>query len=202
VKVEKVVADPLYLSLWFNHAELVEILPRGLGVMRQFPFSTKAGGIGYLAIHPVSWGEATVLEQRFNPGLPPEHAVLVASDLLHEDYAYVFEGAWDLWMRQEEEWVLRPSVVKFIVHGENFEEGIAEQEGQIQVDFGFDAPFLQEDEPLSREGEQKIRANLKKLVEFAIKAEKASGSSRRLMWSESEDADLAQKLIARLQNVQ
>ena len=195
-------ADPLFLSLWFADAELVEILPRALGVMRQFPFSPKTGGVTYLAIHPVSWGEATVLEQRFNPGLPAEHAVLVASDLLHEDYAYVFEAAWDLWVQTENQWILRPSLVKFIVHGENFEDGIAEQEGQIQVDFGFDAPFLQENQPLTAEGEQKIRANLKKLVEFAIKAEKASGASRRLMWSESEEADLAQKLIARLQNVQ
>ncbi len=195
-------ADPLYLSLWFADAELVEILPRALGVMRQFPFSEKTGGVTYLAIHPVSWGEATVLEQRFNPGVPPEHAVLIASDLLHEDYAYFFEAAWDLWVKDDEEWVLRPSLVKFIVHGENFEDGIAGHEGQVQVDFGFDAPFLHEDEPVTAEGEQKVRANLKKLVEFAIKAEKASGASRRLMWSESEEADLAQKLLARLQNVQ
>jgi hypothetical protein len=198
------VADPLYLSLWFTDFELVEILPRALSVMRQFPFSAQPAGITYLAIHPVSWGEPTILEQRFNPGVPPEHAVLIASDLLHEDYAYVFEAAWDLWVMDEEQkqWTLRPSAVEFLVHGENFEDGIAEQEGHIQIDFGFNSPFLADDRPLTAGDEQKIRANLKKLVEFAIKAEKTSGASRRLVWSESKDADLAQKLIARLQKAQ
>lgn len=197
-------ADPLYLSLWFTDFELVEILPRALAVMRQFPFSAQPAGVTYLAIHPVSWGEPTILEQRFNPGVPPEHAVLIASDLLHEDYAYVFEAAWDLWVMDEDQkqWTLRPCLVKFLVHGENFEDGIAEQEGHIQIDFGLDSPFLADDQPLTAEDEQKIRPNLKKLVEFAIKAEKTSGASRRLVWSESEEADLAQKLIARLQKVQ
>ncbi len=194
-------ADSLYLSLWFTDVELVELLPRALSVMRQFPFSAKQSGITYLAIHPVSWGEATVLEQRFNPAVPPEHAVLLASDLLHEDYAYVFEAAWDLWIldQKEKQWVLKPWLVKFLVYGDNFEDGVSQQEGHIQVDFGFDSPFLQEDRPRRREDEEKLRVNLRKLVEFAVRAEKASTPSRRLLWSESEEADLAQKLIARLQ---
>ena len=65
-------ADPLYLSLWFPHFETIEILPRAVSVIKRFPFSTQRPGITYLALHPVSWGEATVLEQRFNPGIPPE----------------------------------------------------------------------------------------------------------------------------------
>ncbi len=195
--------DSLYLSLWFSDAELVEILPRALSVMRQFPFSAKEPGIAYLAIHPVSWGEATVLEQRFNPGVPPEHAILLASDLLHEDYAYAFEAAWDLWVfdEKQKQWTSKPSLVKFLVYGENFEDGISEQEGQVMVDFGFDSPFLQDDRSLKLEDEdeEKLRVNLRKLVEFGVRAEKASTPNRRLLWSESEDVDLARKLIARLQ---
>jgi len=195
--------DSLYLSLWFSDAELVEILPRALSVMRQFPFSEKEPGITYLAIHPVSWGEATVLEQRFNPGVPPEHAILLASDLLHEDYAYAFEAAWDLWVfdEKQKQWTSKPSLVKFLVYGENFEDGISEQEGQVMVDFGFDSPFLQDDRSLKLEDEdeEKLRVNLRKLVEFGVRAEKASTPNRRLLWSESEDVDLARKLIARLQ---
>ena len=30
------------------------------------------------------------------PGVSAEEAVLIASDLLHEDYAYMFEAFWDL----------------------------------------------------------------------------------------------------------
>ena len=39
--------------------------------------------------------------------------MLIASDLLHEDYAYMFEAFWDLWVVAENgEWNLRPSPVK------------------------------------------------------------------------------------------
>jgi hypothetical protein len=38
------------------------------------------------------------------------------------------------------------------------------------------------------------------LIDFTTKAEKTSGASARLLWSESEE-NLAQKLIARLQKV-
>ena len=196
-------ADPLYLSLWFPNFDVEDMLPRALSVMRQFPFSAQQPGISYVALHPVSWNEATVLEQRFNPGISPEQAVLIASDLLHEDYAYVFEAAWDLWLLSEEqrEWLSKPSVVRFVAHGKEFEEGIYQQEGHIEVDFGLDLPFLQEEIELTPEAESQVRANVQKLVDFTMKAEKSSGASGRLLWSESEE-NLAQKLIARLQKVQ
>jgi hypothetical protein len=195
------VADPLYLSLWFSSSDIEEVLALTLSALRQFPFSAQHPGVSYLAVHPVSWGEATVLEQRFNPGVNPEQAVLLASDLLHEDYAYVFEATWDLWVpdKDQKEWTIKPSLVKFLVHGANFEDGAAEQDGQIQVDLGFDTPFIQEEVSLTPVSEEKIKANLKKLIDFAVKAEKATSASRRLLWSESEEADLAQRLIARLQ---
>lgn len=196
-------ADSLYLSLWFPNFELEDMLPRALSVMRQFPFSAERPGVSYVALHPVSWEEPTILEQRFHPGVPPEQAVLYAADLLHEDYAYVFEAAWDLWVfsAEQKQWVRQPSLVKFLVHGEGFDAETYRQDGHIQVDFGFDAPFLQEDVDLTPEGETQVRANVQKLVEFTTKAEKSSQANSRLLWSESEE-NLAQKLIARLQKVQ
>jgi hypothetical protein len=196
-------ADPLYLSLWFPNFDVEDMLPRALSVMRQFPFSGQQPGISYVALHPVSWNEATVLEQRFNPGITPEQAILIASNLLHEDYAYVFEAAWDLWLFNDErrEWLSRPSLVRLVVHGREFEDGVYQQEGHIEVDFGLDSPFLQEEIELTLEAESQVRANVQKLVEFTMKAEKSSGASGRLLWSESEE-NLAQKLIARLQKVQ
>ena len=178
------------------------MLPRALAVMRQFPFSAQQPGITYLALHPVSWNEPTILEQRFRPGIPAEEAVVIASDLLHEDYAYMFEAYWDLWIVGEnDEWTLQASQVKFLVHGTEFNDGVYEREGHIQVDLGFDAPFLQEDVPLTIEAAARVRANVQKLVEFTSKIEKSSGANARLLWSES-DQNFAQKLIARLQRVQ
>jgi hypothetical protein len=197
------VADSLFLSLWFPGFELDEMLPRALAVMRQFPFSAQQPGVSYVAVHPVSWNEPTLLEQRFRPGVPPEQAVLFASDLLHEDYAYLFEAFWDLWILSEDQrtWSLQPSEVKFLVHGVEFEAGAYRQDGHVQVDFGIDSPFLQDDVQLTSEAETRIRDNVQKLVDFTNKAEKSSGASGRLLWSESEE-NFAQKLIARLQKVQ
>ena len=196
-------ADPLYLSLWFPNLELDELLPRTLAVMQQFPFSVTQPGITYLSLHPVSWNEATVLEQRFSPGVAFEQAILTASDLLHDDYAYSFEAAWDLWIPSSDnkQWIQQPSPVKFIAFGPEFDDRVYEQEGHVQIDFGFDSPFLQEEVRLTSEAEDKIRSNVQKLIEFTTKVEKNSGASARLLWSESEE-NLAQKLISRLQKVQ
>jgi hypothetical protein len=197
------VADSLYLSLWFPSFELDEMLPRALAVMRQFPFSARQPGINYLALYPVSWNEPTVFEQRLSPGVPPDEAALLASDLLHEDYAYLFEAFWDLWIysRERQEWTQEPSLVKILIHGVEFEEAAYQQEGHIQVDFGIDLPFLQDEVQLTAEAETRVRDNVQKLVDFTNKAEKSSGASGRLLWSESEE-NFAQKLIARLQKVQ
>ena len=194
--------DPLYLSLWFPHFDTTEILPRTLSVMRQFPFSKQRPGITYLALHPVSWGEPTILEQRFNPGVAPEEAILVAQDLLHPDYAFAFDAYWDLWTpaQNQVQWTRLPSPVKFIAHGMEFEHPEAEV-GDIQVDLGLDESFLYDNLQLTPAQEGYLRENVTQLVAFTAAVEKNSGSSARLLWSESEE-NLAQKLITRLQRVQ
>jgi hypothetical protein len=196
-------ADPLYLSLWFPNLQLDDALPRALTVMRQFPFSTQYPGVNYIAIQPVSWSEPSILEQRFNPGIAPEQAVLVAADLLHEDYAYLFEASWDLWFASDDgqESTQHPAGVKFIVHAPDFDEGVYEQDGHIKIEFGLDSPFLQEEVEMTSEAESRVKSNVKKLVDFTNNLEKNSGVNARLLWSESEE-NIAQKLISRLQKVQ
>ncbi len=196
-------SDPLYLSLWFSDFSGPEMLPHAFAVLQQFPFSAQRPGISYFALHPVSWNEATVLERRFPAGIDPGEATLIAAELVHEDYSYVFEAYWDLWIpdASNEKWVLEPAIVKFIVQGEEFDEGAYQHTGHIEVDFGPDSYFLQPETPLSEQTRDKIRENVAKLVEFSKNVEQNSGTKARLLWSESEES-LAQKLIARLQKVQ
>jgi hypothetical protein len=196
-------ADPLYLSLWFADFSGPEMLPHILAVLQQFPFSGLRPGITYIAVQPVSFNEATVLERRFSPGITAEEAVTITADLVHDDYAYIFDAYWDLWTADDAgaQWRLVPALVKFIVQGEDFDEGVQQQTGHIQVDFGLDSPFLQETVALTDETQAKVRDNVAKLVEFTVKAEKNTRANARLLWSESEE-NLAQKLIARLQRVQ
>jgi hypothetical protein len=195
-------ADSLYLSLWFPTFELSEILPRTVRVLHQLPFSPVRPGVTYAAVHPVSWAEPTILERRFVPGIPPEQAAGVVDELLHDDYAYVFESYWDLWTppENEQQWILQPLLVRTIAHGLEFEENAAAASGHIQIDFGLDAHFLHEELASNLDAEKHVRSNVQRLVEFTAKVEKNSGATGRLLLSESEE-NLAQKLISRLQKI-
>lgn len=195
-------ADPLYLSLWFSDFNGPAMLPHVLAVLQQFPLSEQRPGITYVSVQPVSWNEASVLEHRFSPGIRPEEALVVAADLIHDDYAYTFDAYWDLWVPDESgHWSVVPSPVKFIVQAEEFEDGAQQETGHIQIDFGLDSLFVQETVALTDEAQAKLRENLGKLIEFTKKVEQNTRATSRRLWSESEES-LPQKLIARLQKVQ
>jgi len=195
-------ADILFYSLWYTDFEMIEMLPHALRALQQFVPSKALPGISHIAVHPISWNEPTILEQHYRPGVSPEAAIVVAADLLHEDYAYAFESNWDLWSPQPNgEWTQQPTPVRFIVRGEEFEEGEAQTQGEIQVDFGLDVPFLHEELDLTAELESRVRANVQMLVDFIHRVETNAGTATRLLWSEAGE-NLAQKLIGRLQKVQ
>jgi len=194
--------DPLYLSLWFPDFSGPAMLPHMLSVLKQFPFSEQRPGVTYVAVQPVSWTEASVLEQRFSPGITPEEAVVVAADLVHDDYAYIFDVHWDMWtVDATRKWTLAPSEVNVIAQGEEFEDGVQQETGHIEVDFGLDSLFVQEGVELTEESQARIRENVLRLIEFTKKIETNSRASSRRLWSESDES-LPQKLIARLQRVQ
>src|SRR5947209_18259180 len=195
-------ADPLYLSLWFPAFSEPEMLPRTLSVMREFPFSPGHPGIGYMAVHAISFSESPVFEQTFDDHVDPAETIKLASEFVHDDHAFEFEAVWDLWVpgEQYDTWVQQPRPVKFFTFGTRFEDGAAEQRGHIEVDFGLDFPFLGEGVELAEIGEQRIRQNVEQLIAFTNAVEKNAGIRARLLWSESEE-NLAQKLVSRLQRV-
>lgn len=193
--------DPLNLSLWFSDFSGPAMVPHIHAVLRQFGFSERRPGVTYVAVQPVSWNEASVLERRFSPGIPPEDALVVAGDLIHDDYAYLFEAYWDLWVPDESgQWNLVPSLVTFIAHGEQFDEETHHEAGHMQIDFGLDSLFVQENVALTDETRARMRDNVLKLIEFTKNIETKTRATSRRLWSES-DQNLPQKLIARLQKV-
>ena len=162
-------------------------------------------GITYLSVHPVSWSEPTVLERRFDPGISPEEAAEVAKEFAHDDFAFVFEAFWDLWVPNEDE------------HGEsgckgrspcaswftacNSTKAFTPRTATSKCDFGLDTAFVYEEREISPFIEKHLRSNIAKLVAFSAAVEKNCGVSGRVLWSESEE-NLAQKLIAKLQQTQ
>lgn len=199
--------DPLYLSLWFTDFEGPAMLPHLMAVLQQFPFSDHRPGIASIVVQPVSWNEASILERRFPEGIAPEEAMVVAADLIHDDYAYVFEAYWDLWTPDDDakgknsDWRLVPSPVRITAQGEEFDDGAHQESGHVLMDLGLDSLFVPDNIDLTDEAQAKIRANVAKLIEFAKRIETKTRAASRRLWSESEE-NLAQKLIARLQKVQ
>ena len=198
-------ADRLYLSLWFPSFGETEMMPRALSVLKQFPFSVSHPGVGYLAVHGISWNEPPVFEQMFDSRVTPEQAVEFAAEHVHSDHAYQFEALWDLWTPEmggglDTTWRLTSQPVTFLIHGADFEDQIFEEHGHIEIDFGLDTPFLHEELELDQTSEERVKANVQKLVAFTSAVETHSGITGRVLWSDS-DENLVQKLIARLQKV-
>jgi hypothetical protein len=94
-------------------------------------------------------------------------------------------------------WVQGTRLVRVIGFGPLFDEGSYEQEGHIRIDFGYDAPFLEEEAELDSVAARHIEENVRQLVDLTAGAEKASGATARLLWSELGES-LAQRLAARL----
>ena len=162
------------------------------------------------------------LEPGEAPGVEPRLAVEEAMELLHEDYAYEFQIGWNLWeletgpggrsasagvaavaedeseaTKLDARWARGPRLVRVTGYGPLFDEGTYEQDGHIRIDFGSDAPFLEEDVDLSEVGARHVAENVRQLVELTAAVEKASGATARLLWSEL-GVSLAQRLASRL----
>ncbi len=162
---------------------------------------------------------AGLIEPGQVPGAEPRMAVEEATELLHEDYAYEFQIGWNLWeletgpqittaatdsdqeagklAKLDARWARGPKLVRVTGYGPLFDEGAYEQDGHIRIDFGSDAPFLEEDVDLSEVGARHIAENVRQLVELTAGVEKASGATARLLWSELGES-LAKRLAARL----
>ncbi len=170
------------------------------------------------AAYPISWHEAPVYARVYDAeesdAATPEHAVLEALELLHDDFAYEFEVKWDLWIPESADgdpaeatgahldtlWKEEARTVRVTGYGPEFDEAAYEQNGHIRVDFGTDTPFLLEEVTLDREAAQYVQRNIQKLIDFTHGVQKL-GISSRLLWSESGES-LAEKLIGRLQQLQ
>ncbi len=160
-------------------------------------------------------------------GAEPRAAVEEALELLHDDYAYEFQIGWSLWevespgknagpstalrsaqddnfsgaqddkLNLEARWVREPRLVRVTGYGPLFDDGAYEADGHIRVDFGPDAPFLEEGVELDSVAARHVEENVRQLVELTAAVEKASGATARLLWSELGES-LAQRLAARL----
>ena len=211
-------SDALYLSLWYPNLRLAALGDKLVAVLSAFPAHGGEPGVNAATVWPIAWSESPVFQRVYGRGeraAEPRQAVEDALELLHDDYAYEFQAGWNLWEfemagltgstasaegrdeRVSGRWARAPRVVRVTGFGPLFEEGTFEQEGHIRIDFGTDAPFLEEEAELDPVAARHIEDNVRQLVELTRAIEKESGATARLLWSEMGES-LAQRLAARL----
>ena len=198
-------SDTLYLSLWYPNLRLAGLAEKLTAVLGAFAEHGGEPRIYAATVWPVSWSESPVFQRvygRGERGAEPRQAVEESLELLHDDYAYEFQIGWSLWELEtssnlDPRWVREPRLVRVTGYGPLFDEGAYEQDGHIRVDFGSDAPFLEEAVELDQVAARHVEENVRQLVELTAAVEKASGATARLLWSELGES-LAQRLAARL----
>ena len=198
-------ADTLYLSLWYPNLRLTALADKLAAVLSTFAAQGGEPTVYAATVWPVSWSESPVFQKvygRDEDGVDPKLAVTDALELLHEDYAYEFQIGWSLWELEsgpnaESRWTRQPRLVRVTGFGPLFDEGAYEQDGHIRVDFGTDAPFLDEHLELDSVGAGHVAENILQLMALARAVEKDSGATARLLWSELGES-LAQRLAVRL----
>lgn len=201
-------ADSLYYSLWFPNFRLTSLPEKLILVMQQLQQPLVAA----VSVYPLDWQQTPSFQRIFSTrdtypadAATPETAVEEAMELLHEDCAYEFELAWNIFHPETDGlldpvWKEEQRLVRIIGLGPEFDQESFEQNGHILIDLGLDTPFLFEDVPLDEEGQMHIQQNVEQLVAFTTAVEKNCGVQTRLLWSEGDD-NLAEKLIARLQKL-
>jgi hypothetical protein len=211
-------ADQLYLSLWFPNFRF-DTLPAALvSVLRQLALISGEKRVAAASVYPISFTESPVYQRIYvnddraqsTEDSIIENAVAEATEQLHDDMAYEFEMKWNLWRPEHTSgeaaldalWKPKPSTVKIIGFGPEFDQATYEQNGHIRVDFGLDTPWVldEDDEVIDEEAQKHIQKNVEILLAFTLSVEKNSGISSRLLWTESGEP-LAEKLIARLQRL-
>ena len=199
-------ADTLYLSLWYPNLRLAGLSEKLTAVLATFARHGGEPRVYSATVWPVNWSESPAFQRVYGHrerGVDPRQAVEDALELLHDDYAYEFQIEWSLWEFEaaaaglDARWVRQPRLVRVTGYGPLFDDGAYEQDGHIRIDFGSDAPFLDEEIELDSTAARHVEENVRQLVELTTAAEKESGATARLLWSELGES-LAQRLAARL----
>jgi hypothetical protein len=194
-------SDTLYLSLWYPNLRLAALADKLVQVLSAFAAHGGEPRVYAATVWPVAWNQPAVYQCVWGHGeraAEPRAAVEAALEILHDDFAYEFQIEWSLWdLENAERWVREPRMVRVTGFGPLFDEGAYESEGHIKIDFGPDAPFLEEEASLDATSAEKIEENVRQLVSLTHAVETESGATARLLWSELGES-LAERLAARL----
>jgi hypothetical protein len=219
-----------YLSIWCKDFPEERILERFGAFLATVPFSAIKPGFSHLVIRALDFTETPVLEQDLRSlPLDAAGIVEIAKDHLHSDCAYEVRADWDLWVFDGEQgrWQHLPQPLGLSCYGEDFDDAYWQENGHLEANLGFEhlftghggllgfrqsgkaAPqsaeearfFASMEQPANLQMYQdKTRDNIRQLLEWVRRIEKALPVAQVRLWSEGEEnfeARLEEILAAR-----
>jgi len=210
-------ANQAYLSVRCEQFPEESILNYFQEFLQTVPFSASRPGLRHLIIRAVDDSQSPVLEQdlRLTP-LNPSEIVQISAEQLHSDCSYEVGCFWDLATLDPAsgESVLGPQALEIICRGEDYEGGLWRERGHLEAQLGFEhlftghAGLLGARQPLNPQPQspeeahfletmawpenldnyqEKTRENIRKLLDWVRRIEKAVPVERAWLWSEGEE---------------
>jgi hypothetical protein len=185
------------------------------GFLATVPLSEPKPGFTSLVIRAVGPGETPLVDWPLG-SRPLAGVIEVARQHLHADCCCEVQAHWDLWSFDAEAaaWRLTPQPLEIAFHGQDYDDGVFEEAGHIQVRVGFEhlftghagllglgerraaapehpaeAAFLgQMSAPEKlREYQARTRENIQKLHAWMQRAQELLPVERFRLWSEGEE---------------
>jgi hypothetical protein len=210
-------ANLSYLSIWCKEFGEERMLEQMGAFLATVPFSATKPGFTSLTIRAVDPAEPPILEDDLRAApLDASGIVEIIGNQVHSDSAYEVRTNWDLWEfdARAAKWQNESHGLEILCHGEDYDDGFWQQDGHIEVSLGFEhlftghagllgirqvgkrlaespeeARFLEAmawPENL-RAYEEKTQENIRKLLEWIRRIEKAVPVERIRLWSEGEE---------------
>ena len=210
-------ANQSYMSVWCKEFREEQILERFGAFLATVPFSTTKPGFTSLVVRAVDASEAPILEDDLRPAPPDAAGIVeIIRDQVHSDSSYEVATNWDLWEFDPvtAKWSNEPHRLEICCYGEDNDEGFWRENGHIEVNFGFEHLFTghagllgirQIGQRLAESPEEarfleamawpenlqayqeKTRENIRELLDWIRRIEKAVSVERVRLWSEGEE---------------
>ncbi|HTS10873.1 MAG TPA: hypothetical protein VMH00_02030 [Candidatus Limnocylindrales bacterium] len=210
-------SNQAYLSIWCKQFDEAHQLQQFGAFLATVPFSTSRPGFTRLVIRAIDAAESPVLEQDLRSvPLDPAGVLEIAQDHLHADCAYEVEACWDLWVfdTNSAKPKLEPQGLEVYAYGEDYDDGFWRENGHIEVSLGFEHLFtghagllgLHRAAKAAAESpeearfleamawpenlqayQEKTRENVRKLLDWTRRIEKAVAVDHIRLWSEGEE---------------
>jgi len=212
-----VVSNQAYMCVWLKDLSEERQLEQFGKFLDTVPISSTMPGFTQLVIRAVDLSETPILEQDLRAlPLDSAGIIEIARNHQNSDCSYEVHSYWDLWVLPSaaDEWKLEPQPLEIFCHGEDFDDSFWQEHGHMEVSLGFEHLFTGHagllgirrgaaEAPQSPEEahlleamawpenlaayQEKTRENIRKVLGWVQRIEKALPVKRLRLWSEGED---------------